>query len=145
MKKILLLILFVPVFLSCSKYVVPNQKELNQSLSNDPMVKVGRLQNGLHYYIRKNEKPKNQVEFRLVVNVGSVLETEKQLGSAHFVEHMAFNGSRNFKKNDIIRFFQTTGMRFGPDFNAYTTYDETVYRFRIPTDQPELMSGDLLC
>ncbi|MEC8097559.1 MAG: insulinase family protein, partial [Bacteroidota bacterium] len=90
-------------------------------------VKIGVLDNGLTYYLRENPKPENKVEIRLVVNVGSVLEDERQLGLAHFLEHMAFNGTKSFKKNDIVSFLQSIGVEFGADLNAYTSFDETVY------------------
>src|SRR5262245_56173013 len=83
------------------------QTKLDDKLPVDPNVKVGKLSNGLTYYIRKNVRPEKKVELRLVVNTGSILEDEDQQGLAHFTEHMAFNGSKNFKKNDIVSFLQT--------------------------------------
>ena len=100
-------------------------------------VKIGVLDNGLTYYLRENPKPENKVEIRLVVNVGSVLEDERQLGLAHFLEHMAFNGTKSFKKNDIVSFLQSIGVEFGADLNAYTSFDETVYILPIPLEKPE--------
>lgn len=113
------------------------QKDLNTTLPVDPDVTIGTLSNGLTYYIRHNEKPDNKVELRLVVNAGSVLETDAQQGIAHLSEHMAFNGSKHFKKNDLISFLQSIGVAFGNDLNAYTGFDETVYILPIPTDNPE--------
>ncbi|MFS8083669.1 MAG: M16 family metallopeptidase, partial [Ginsengibacter sp.] len=92
--------------------------------------------NGLTYYIRENKKPENKVELRLVVNAGSILEDENQQGIAHLNEHMAFNGSTHFKKNDLISFLQSIGVTFGNDLNAYTSWNETVYILPIPTDKP---------
>ncbi len=103
----------------------------------DPNVKVGKLKNGLTYYIRNNGKPEDKVELRLVVNAGSILENENQLGLAHFMEHMNFNGTKNFKKNDLIDYLQTIGVKFGADLNAYTSFDQTVYILPIPSDDPE--------
>ncbi|MDH7444244.1 M16 family metallopeptidase [Aquimarina sp. 2201CG14-23] len=103
----------------------------------DPNVKVGKLDNGLTYYIRNNGKPEDKVELRLVVNAGSILENENQLGLAHFMEHMNFNGTKNFKKNDLIDYLQTIGVKFGADLNAYTSFDQTVYILPIPSDDPE--------
>jgi zinc protease len=103
-------------------------------LANDPAVVVGKLSNGLTYYIRPNNKPEKRLELRLVVNAGSILETEKQRGLAHFVEHMAFNGSTHFKKNDLVSYLQSIGVKFGGDLNAYTSFDETVYILPIPTE-----------
>lgn len=113
------------------------QDLLNEKLPVDPNVRIGKLQNGLTYYIRKNDKPENKVELRLVVNAGSILEDDDQRGLAHFTEHMAFNGSANFRKNDIISFLQSIGVEFGADLNAYTGFDETVYILPIPTEKAE--------
>lgn len=101
----------------------------------DPKVLKGKLPNGLTYYIRENGKPEQKVELRLVVNVGSIMEDDDQQGLAHMAEHMAFNGTKNFKKNEIISFLQDIGVGFGSDLNAYTSFDETVYILPIPTDK----------
>jgi zinc protease len=114
-----------------------SQVKLEDKLPIDPNVKVGKFANGLTYYIRKNSRPKNKVELRLVVNAGSILEDDDQQGLAHFTEHMAFNGSKNFKKNDIVSFLQSIGVEFGADLNAYTSFDETVYILPIPTEKKE--------
>jgi zinc protease len=121
------------LFLSSSVLAQPN---LNDTLPVDPHVKIGKLSNGLTYYIRQNEKPDQKVELRLVVNAGSILENDNQQGLAHLSEHMAFNGTKNFKKNEIISFLQSIGVGFGSDLNAYTSFDETVYILPIPTDKP---------
>jgi zinc protease len=110
-------------------------------LPQDPDVLTGTLKNGLSYYIRKNSKPENRIEFRLVVNAGSILEEEDQLGLAHFLEHMAFNGTRNFSKNDLINFLEHSGVSFGADLNAYTSFDETVYMFQMPSDRSGLIDS----
>ncbi|MDY7540599.1 insulinase family protein [Undibacterium sp. RTI2.1] len=102
-----------------------------------PQVKVGKLPNGLTYYIQKNAKPEKRVELRLVVKAGSILEDDDQQGLAHFTEHMAFNGSRHFKKHELISYLQSIGVKFGADLNAYTSFDETVYILQIPTDKKE--------
>lgn len=103
----------------------------------DPQVSVGRLPNGLTYYIRENDEPRDRAFLRLAVNAGSILEDESQLGLAHFLEHMAFNGTESYSGNEIIAFLETLGMEFGPDVNAYTSFDETVYELTLPTDDPE--------
>ncbi len=113
------------------------QTKPEDKLPIDPNVKIGKLSNGLTYYIRKNVKPEKKVELRLVVNTGSVLEDTDQQGLAHFTEHMAFNGTKNFKKNELVDFLQTIGVEFGADLNAYTSFDETVYILPIPTEKPE--------
>jgi zinc protease len=105
----------------------------------DPKVKIGTLPNGIRYYIRQNPKPEKRAELRLVVNAGSILETNDQLGLAHFVEHTAFNGTTHFAKNDLVKYLQSIGVRFGADLNAYTGFDETVYILPIPTDTARLV------
>ncbi|MFL5639513.1 MAG: M16 family metallopeptidase [Gemmatimonadaceae bacterium] len=100
----------------------------------DPAVTVGTLANGMRYYIRENHKPEKRAELRLVVNAGSVLEDEDQRGLAHMVEHMAFRGTKRFEKNQISSYLESVGMRYGPDINAFTSFDETVYMITIPTD-----------
>lgn len=105
-------------------------------LTIDPKVKIGKLENGLTFYVRQNKKPEQRVELRLVLNAGSINEDDDQQGLAHMSEHMAFNGTKNFKKNDIVSFLQDIGVGFGNDLNAYTAFDETVYILPIPTDKP---------
>ena len=112
------------------------QQNLTDTLPVDPNVKIGKLSNGLTYYIRQNKKPEQKVELRLVVNAGSILEDDSQQGIAHLSEHMAFNGTTHFQKNDIVSFLQSIGVKFGNDLNAYTSFDETVYILPIPTDKP---------
>lgn len=100
----------------------------------DPAVRIGTLENGLRYYVRRNGWPEARAELRLVVNAGSILEDEDQRGLAHFVEHMAFNGTRSFPRQELTDYLERIGMRFGPDLNAYTSFDETVYMLTLPTD-----------
>jgi zinc protease len=126
-------------------FVVSNQPASAQSTSAvgqpangplpfDPSVTQGVLPNGMRYYIRENHKPEKRAELRLVVNAGSVLENEDQRGLAHMVEHMAFRGTKRFAKNEISSYLESVGMRFGPDINAFTSFDETVYMITVPTD-----------
>jgi zinc protease len=112
---------------------------LEEPLPTDPAVTVGTLENGLRYYIRTNQRPEDRAELRLVVNVGSVLEDDDQRGLAHFLEHMAFNGTANFEKQEIVDYLESIGMEFGPEVNAYTSFDETVYMLEVPTDDPEIL------
>jgi zinc protease len=120
--------------------LVPNRRfSLDDPLPVDPRVRIGVLSNGLTYYIRRNETPEKRAELRLVVNAGSVLEDEDQRGLAHFLEHMAFNGTKGFHKQAIVDYLESIGMRFGPDLNAYTTYDETVYQLQVPTDREDAL------
>jgi zinc protease len=117
--------------------VLPAQDNLTDKLPVNPKLKIGKLPNGLTYYIQKNVRPEKKVELRLVINAGSILEDDDQQGLAHFTEHMAFNGTKNFKKNDLVSFLQTIGVEFGADLNAYTGFDETVYILPIPTEKKE--------
>ena len=117
---------------------------LSQAIPVDPEITVGSLSNGLRYYVRANKKPEKRAELRLVVKAGSILEDDDQRGLAHFAEHMAFNGTRNFPKHEVVSFLESLGMRFGADINAYTSFDETVYTLTIPTDKPETMDRALL-
>ena len=112
---------------------------LTAKLPTDPKVKIGTLSNGLRYYIRQNSRPEKRAELRLVVNAGSVLETPDKLGLAHFLEHTAFNGTKHFAKNDLIKYLESIGVRFGADLNAYTSFDETVYILPIPTDTARIV------
>ncbi|MEP7129463.1 MAG: insulinase family protein [Chitinophagales bacterium] len=112
--------------------------DLKTQVPLDTNVRSGVLSNGLTYYVRKNVKPEHRAELRLVVNAGSILESDQQQGLAHFCEHMAFNGTANFKKSELIDFLEKTGMRFGADLNAYTSFDETVYMLQIPTDTEKI-------
>jgi zinc protease len=112
---------------------------LDQKPPIDPHITVGELKNGLRYYVRENGQPENRAELRLVVNAGSMQEDDDQLGLAHFVEHMAFNGTEHFAKHELVEFMESIGMRFGPGLNAMTSFDETIYMLRIPTDSPDVM------
>jgi zinc protease len=103
----------------------------------DPTVKTGKLENGLTYYIKKNAKPENKVDLRLVINAGSILENDDQQGLAHFMEHMCFNGTKRFPKNKLVDYLQSIGVKFGQHLNAYTSFDETVYFLPIPSDDAE--------
>jgi zinc protease len=124
------------VFVLFISQLVFAQINLGDKLPLDPKVKIGKLDNGLTFYIRQNKKPEQKVELRLVVNAGSINEDDDQQGLAHMAEHMAFNGTKNFKKNEIVSFLQDIGVGFGNDLNAYTSFDETVYILPIPTDKP---------
>ena len=117
---------------------------LDVPLPVDPAVRTGTLDNGLRYYIKANQKPEQRAELRIALNAGSVLEDEDQLGMAHFVEHMAFNGTENFEKHELVDYLQSIGMRFGADINAYTSFDETVYTLTVPTDDAETLNKALL-
>jgi len=126
-------------FLAQAESKVPAPLSLTSNLPVSPLVSTGKLANGLTYYIHKNPRPENKLELRLVVKAGSTLEDDDQQGLAHFTEHMAFNGSTNFKRNELVSYLQSIGVKFGADLNAYTTFDETVYILPIPTDNPAVV------
>ena len=109
----------------------------SDALPITPEVKIGKLPNGLTYYIQNNGKPEDKVELRLALKAGSIVETEDQVGLAHFMEHMNFNGTKNFQKNELVDYLQSIGVEFGADLNAYTGFDQTVYILPIPSDDPE--------
>lgn len=141
MKKHLTMLAII-AFLLCFAGSLAGQQsivDLTTKLAVDPTVIIGKLDNGLVYYIKQNKKPEKRVELRLVVNAGSILENDDQLGLAHFMEHMNFNGTKTFPKNELIDFLQKTGVKFGADINAYTSFDETVYMLQLPTDDTALV------
>ena len=111
----------------------------DEPLPLSPEVVRGELPSGLTYYVRPNAKPVKRATLWLVVDAGSVLEEDDQRGLAHFLEHMAFNGTRRFAKQEIVDYLERIGMRFGPDVNAFTSFDETVYQLEVPTDDPEAL------
>ena len=117
---------------------------LTDAMPVDPAIIRAQLPNGLRYYVRANPKPEKRAELRLVVKAGSILEDDDQQGLAHFVEHMAFNGSTHFPKQQTVEFLQSLGMRFGADINAYTSFDETVFTLTVPTDKAGTLDRALL-
>ena len=138
----LLLTLLLPVY-GLGQHRPEKNKPLSPAeriLPLDPAVRTGRLPNGFTYYIRHNESPKNRVTLYLANKVGSILETDDQQGLAHFMEHMSFNGTKHFPKNELVDYLMKSGVRFGADLNAYTGFDETVYKLPVPSDDPKLLS-----
>lgn len=113
-------------------------------LARNPDIAGGVLENGMSYFILRNSEPKNRIFLRLAVKAGSTLEDDDQKGVAHFVEHMAFNGTEHFAKNELVDYFESIGMAFGPEVNAYTSFDETVYMLEIPADDQEILEKTLL-
>ncbi len=128
--KFLLFLLILPLSINA-------QNTKNENIPFDSSVKKGKLKNGLTYYIKKNTKPENKVDLRLIINTGSILENDDQQGLAHFMEHMCFNGTKRFPKNTLVDYLQSIGVKFGQHLNAYTSFDETVYFLPIPSDNPE--------
>ena len=112
-------------------------------LTPDSDITLGKLPNGLTYYIRPNSYPENRVFLRLVVKSGSVMEDDDQLGLAHFFEHMAFNGTEKYPGNQVIDFLEKNGIQFGPEINAYTSYDRTVFMLEIPSDKGQLVDQSI--
>jgi zinc protease len=110
-------------------------QSLSAKLPLNPAIHVGKLPNGITYYIRNNGEPAKRVSLRLAVKAGSIDEADDQRGLAHMLEHMAFNGSTHFKPGELIPYFESVGVAFGPHVNAYTSYDETVYMLNVPTDR----------
>jgi zinc protease len=116
---------------------------VNDPLPFDASVRTGKLANGLTYFIRKNGKPEHRAELRLVIHAGSVLEDDNQQGLAHMNEHMAFNGTAKYPHNTLESFLELHGARFGADLNAYTSFDETVYKESLPTDQGAVLDSGI--
>ncbi len=114
-----------------------------RELVTDERVVTGVLDNGLSWMVMENSEPENRIQLRLVVRAGSVLEDEDQRGIAHLVEHMAFKGTKNFAKEDLVDYFETIGMAFGPEVNAHTSFEETVYKLEIPADDPAILTRSM--
>ncbi|WP_028523129.1 M16 family metallopeptidase [Runella limosa] len=116
------------------------QTDLKKPIPMDPKVRYGKLPNGMTYYIRKNEEPKKRAELYLINKVGAIQEEDKENGLAHFTEHMAFNGTKNFPKNELVSYLQRAGVKFGDDLNAFTGQDQTVYQLPVPTDSADIFN-----
>ncbi len=114
------------------------KKATGEQFPADPDVKIGKLSNGLTYYIRRNAEPRNRAVLYMALKAGSLMESDAQQGLAHFTEHMAFNGTKDFPKNELINYLQKAGVKFGADLNAYTSFDQTVYQLPIPSDSSAL-------
>ena len=123
---------------------IPPELALDRTLPVDPAVKAGRLPNGMRYFIRENKRPAGRVAMRLAVDAAAIQEEPDQRGLAHFLEHMAFNGSENFKPGELVSFLESIGARFGPHVNASTSFDETIYMLEIPTDRAGYVDKGML-
>lgn len=128
--------LLVPVLPAMSEGIIEEDPD---ALPVDSNVRIGTFENGLKYYVRENTEPEGRAVLRLVLDAGSILEEEDQLGLAHFAEHMAFNGTEKYAENEIIEYIESMGMAFGPDLNAHVSFDETVYKLTLPTDDLEAL------
>lgn len=123
--------------------VAPDPTGLPSVADPDPAITIGAFDNGLRYLVRENDNPGGRVQMRLVVDAGSALETEAQVGGAHFLEHMLFNGTEQFPENELVAVLRSFGAAFGADVNAYTSYDETVYELSMPTEDPSVVATGL--
>ena len=133
-------LLLVGSFVLCRfAFAAAAEYDWNAPLPPASQVRIGKLDNGLTYYIRENKKPQGRVELRLVVNAGSLQETDSQRGLAHFVEHMAFNGTKRFSGHEIEDFLESNGMRFGSHLNASTSFNETIYKLHVPVEDPAVL------
>lgn len=133
-----LITLFTGLFISAATFAQIGDMDI--PIPPDPAIRIGKLGNGLTYYIKYNQKPEKRMELRLAVNAGSICETDAQQGLAHFVEHMCFNGTKNFPSNRIVDMLEEMGMKFGAEINAYTGFDQTVYMLKVPTDKAETIN-----
>lgn len=137
-RRVILILIFLFIF---QPFIwSEGQKE---RIPQNPELISGTLENGMKYYIQQNDNPRERAILRLALNAGSLMEDPDQLGMAHFLEHMAFNGTAEYAENDLVRFLQSIGMQFGPDINAHTSFDETVYKLMIPLDQAENLDTGL--
>jgi len=118
-----------------------NFKSLDETIPLNPKVLYGKLDNGITYYVMENKKPENRAELQMVINAGSLQEDDDQSGLAHFIEHMCFNGTKNFPKNDLVKFLEGLGMKFGGDLNANTGFDRTYYMLTIPLDRTGVLDS----
>jgi zinc protease len=113
------------------------QENKDKAIPPDPDIRIGKLENGITYYIKQNSKPEQRMELRLAINAGSICETDSQQGLAHFCEHMCFNGTKNFPSNKMVSMLEEMGVKFGAELNAYTSFDQTIYMLKVPTDSIE--------
>ena len=119
--------------------LTPSWPQDTSDLKADPTTQFGTLENGVRYVILKNQEPPGRASLRLYMDVGSLMEEDDQQGMAHFLEHMAFNGSRNFPAGQMVEYFQRLGMAFGADTNAHTSFEETVYKLELPKVEEPLL------
>lgn len=137
--------ILIALFLLTSSFLLHAQTnfDVNAKIPDDPNVSKGVLANGMTYYVRANSEPQNRAELMLVVRAGSIDEDGDQQGLAHFCEHMSFNGTKNFPKHELINYFESIGMEFGPEINAGTSFDQTYYMLKIPLEKEEYIEKGL--
>ena len=144
MKKIKSLFVLISLFVLLISCTSTKAQKTEDQFNLNPAVLTGQLDNGMSYYILENAYPENRISLRLVVKVGSIAEQENELGVAHLIEHMCFNGTEHFEKNTLVDYAESIGMDFGAEVNAYTSFEETVYKLEIPADNPEFIDTALL-
>jgi len=143
MKRFVAYALLMLIVLVASNFALEAKYDLNAHIPLSPKITTGKLDNGLTYFIMENSKPENRAEIQIIVRAGSVHEDDHQAGLAHFLEHMAFNGTKNFPKDSLIKFLESTGVRFGADLNAGTSFEYTHYMLTIPLDKPNMLEGGM--
>lgn len=137
-------VLLLSTLLALFSDVLAQKFSLEKQIPISEKLISGVLPNGMKYFIQQNSKPEKRVEFRLAVKAGSINEDNDQLGLAHFTEHMCFNGSQHFAKNELVNYLQRVGVQFGAHLNAYTSFDETVYILPVPSDDQNIVDSSLL-
>jgi len=143
-KKSFLLFSLLTLLLLKNLFAEQLYKSFDDVIPTDPSILIVKMDNEFTYYIKENHKPENRIILRLVINAGSILEEDNQRGLAHFLEHMAFNGTKNFPDNSLVDFLEKEGIKFGPELNAYTSFDNTVYMLDIPSGREDLLDAALL-
>ena len=135
--KIIALITFLVIVMS---YGFAQEKiDLKQSLTWPEYILKGKMDNGIDYYIMEHKKPKNRILAWIAVRAGSLQETDKERGIAHYLEHMGFDGTKNFPPGELVRYFESIGTDMGPDINAYTSFDRTVYMIEVTDEKEEYL------
>ncbi len=137
-KSMLIILLTIAFTFGAIQAQSVNVSNLKAMIPMDKSIRYGKLPNGLVYYIKVNKKPEKRAELLLATKIGAVLEDDDQNGLAHFTEHMAFNGTKHFPKNDLVNFLESTGVKFGADLNAFTSFDKTIYMLQLPTDKKDI-------
>ncbi len=140
-KKYVIALIILFISLSTFTYAQLDIKDMNAKIPLNPKVKTGKLKNGLTYFVMENHKPENRAELQMVVRTGSLYEDDDQQGLAHFIEHMCFNGTKHFPKNELVSFIESLGMKFGADLNANTGFERTYYLLTVPMDRPNILDS----
>lgn len=139
-----LAVLFAAFAVVLSARAAEKPLDLKAELPIDPNLKMGTLPNGMKYWIRKHDRPPGKIGFWLHIGSGSINEEDSQRGLAHFLEHMAFNGSANFPPGTLVKYFESIGLRFGQHQNAFTSFDQTTYQISLPDTKEETIAKGLV-